>query len=293
MNYPQLEAAILAWCQSEPTILAAVIVGSRARTKPPPDEWADLDLIVFTTTPAAFAASPAWINNLGPAWLTHLDPTGAGDPEWFALFDDGLKADFVLVRAAPAAADLSELIAATPYRTVFHRGVRVLYDGLSPSPAPLRLPPTQAPDRPNSEQFTHHIEATFFAINKAARLLVRSDLWRAQQSVNCALKGRLLTILEWHAHATAPAASPPDTWHDARHLAQWAPPEVVAALPQAFGHDTVPSLWSALTTTLDLYCSLARATATAWKYPYPTEAEAKLRDWLAQSPAVALNPHPH
>jgi aminoglycoside 6-adenylyltransferase len=292
MTYDQLEHAIAAWCQSEPAILAAVIVGSRVRIDPPPDAWADLDVVIFTPAPETYAAGQAWLARLGPAWLTYLDHAGAGDPEWFALFDDGCKADFVFLRATPGAGDLSALIAAAPYQDVFRRGVRVLCDAASPHPAAPWLPSARELIAPTASEFDRHLKGTLLMVNKAARLLARADRWRASQLVNAALKSRLLTMLEWEAQATA-AGDPPDTWHDGRRLEQWANPAAVAALPATIGAYDLPSLWAALQATLALYCLLARAAAAAWAYQYPDDAEARLRAWLAETVAIALIPHQH
>jgi hypothetical protein len=39
---------------------AALVVGSRARTDHPADRWSDLDLLLFTTAPDAYAADDPW-----------------------------------------------------------------------------------------------------------------------------------------------------------------------------------------------------------------------------------------
>ena len=47
LNYAELEASILEWAIPNPELQLALVVGSRARSQPPPDEWSDLDLILF------------------------------------------------------------------------------------------------------------------------------------------------------------------------------------------------------------------------------------------------------
>ena len=56
LTYEQLEQNCIAWAQAQPDIRAAIVVGSRARLDHPADEWSDLGLILFTTTPAAYTA---------------------------------------------------------------------------------------------------------------------------------------------------------------------------------------------------------------------------------------------
>ena len=47
----QLEQRFAAWAQTQPDIRAAFVVGSRARTDHPADQWSDLDIMVVTTRP--------------------------------------------------------------------------------------------------------------------------------------------------------------------------------------------------------------------------------------------------
>ncbi len=142
LSYAGLEASVVAWAHTQPDIRAAVIVGSRARAAPAADEWSDLDLILFTTRPERYAADGAWLSSFGPLWLTHLDHTGRGEPEWYALYAGGLKADFVLHAVAPplAQAALPELIAASHYQTVCQRGVRAIFDRATPGALPALVP---------------------------------------------------------------------------------------------------------------------------------------------------------
>jgi aminoglycoside 6-adenylyltransferase len=56
MNYTDLERNFTAWAYAQHDLRVAIIVGSRARSDPPPDIWSDLDLIVFTTDMEKYAA---------------------------------------------------------------------------------------------------------------------------------------------------------------------------------------------------------------------------------------------
>src|SRR5689334_21072401 len=67
------------WATGEDAIRAAVVIGSRARSDHPADEWADLDIIVFATDPQQYIAAPEWLGNLGAAWFTFTERTGDGE----------------------------------------------------------------------------------------------------------------------------------------------------------------------------------------------------------------------
>ena len=45
----QLENRVVTWAESQPSIRAILVVGSRARRDFPADEWSDLDLMIFAT----------------------------------------------------------------------------------------------------------------------------------------------------------------------------------------------------------------------------------------------------
>ncbi len=142
LTYEQLEQNCIAWSQAQPDIRAALVVGSRVRINHPADEWSDLDLVLFTTTPAIYAVPATGLREIGEIWASVLNRTGRGDPEWRVMLAGGLKADFVFTLAAGAT--LSQMVEASPYAGVYERGVRVLFDK-SPVQARVdfqRRPPT-------------------------------------------------------------------------------------------------------------------------------------------------------
>ncbi len=125
LTYEQLENNFVTWAHTQPDLRAAVVVGSRARHHHPADEWSDLDLILFTTSPAWYASHSDWLAELGEVWLYVLNHTGHGDPEWLVLFANGLKVDFVLAPIPPdSAPGLQQMLNDSPYQFVFQRGVR-------------------------------------------------------------------------------------------------------------------------------------------------------------------------
>ena len=60
MTYEQLETRIVAWAATRADIQAVIVIGSRARGSDPAhhpaDALSDLDLIVFTSNAAIYAA---------------------------------------------------------------------------------------------------------------------------------------------------------------------------------------------------------------------------------------------
>lgn len=280
-GYAELETNINAWANARPDLRGVVVVGSRARQDHPADEWSDLDLVLFTADVARYQGDGRWLDELGSVWVAVRSQTGRGDLEWQALFDGGLKADFVLVSLDSAAGtSLQDWLAATPYGFVLSRGVRTLVDkGQPPSPHPggFQRP---AAAHPTAEQFSAALQRVWLDAARAGQFLARGDLWRARQVCDGALKQTLLTCLEWHARAVHGLGH--DIWHDGRYLDEWADPRAVAVLPSTLARHDREDLWRALEATLSLIRWLARETASRLGYPYPGEADAQVSAWLEQ-----------
>jgi aminoglycoside 6-adenylyltransferase len=83
-----------------------VVVGSYGRTDPPPDRWSDLDLVVFVSDPTPYLDDAGWLDHFGTVVLRVLDreEDESIDSEWLVVYDDGVKADFVFVKADPVTA---------------------------------------------------------------------------------------------------------------------------------------------------------------------------------------------
>ncbi len=53
-TYEQLTANLISYIKSEKDIRAAAVVGSQARSDHLADEWADLDIVIYTTIPKKY-----------------------------------------------------------------------------------------------------------------------------------------------------------------------------------------------------------------------------------------------
>ncbi|HYN88985.1 MAG TPA: aminoglycoside 6-adenylyltransferase [Ardenticatenaceae bacterium] len=283
LDYTQLEQKVLAWAEALGDIRAAIVVGSRARLDHPADEWSDLDLILFTTDPAAYVTNTDWLAAIGEVWLAVLDQTGRGDPEWLVLFEGALKVDFVLAAVtdgdAGARPSVWQMMAASPYRRVFRRGVRVLFDKNAPGSQSSPPVPEQPPERhPSLEELTALVEHVLYDGVRAAKLLRRGDLWRAKRLCDCDLKQRLLSLIEWHARALYGLER--DVWHGGCFLEEWANRQALAALPATFAAYDRDDLQRGLLATLELCRRLAMETAERLGYAYPSGSDGRIMSWV-------------
>jgi aminoglycoside 6-adenylyltransferase len=239
------------------------VVGSRARRDHPADEWADLDLVIFTTDLSKYASTQGWLSAIGPAWVSVLFERGDDWVEHLVLFDGGRKVDFAFSPLDALHALAQSLLSDDVYR----RGYRVILDkdGLT-----TRLPPppyTPLPgDPPSAGAFRQMVEAFWYGATHVARHIRRRQLWVVKLG-DAAMKAHLLTLLEWHARATH--GWDIDTWHDGRFLAEWADPATWAALHAVFGRFDAADSWRALRATMDLFRRLATETARRLGMEYP------------------------
>lgn len=277
-NYQTLQSRILTACQENDAICGLLLIGSRARNERPIDEHADLDYLLFTPDPAVFNVLPDWIESLGKIWIPDFGHTGPGDLEWMVIFEGGYKADFVFLKINPDQT-LGEVLTTIPYQAVLARGFKVLVDKTgSAGKVNWTADAKDAPVHPSVSVFQTANDNFLMTASRAARFILRGDLWRAKFVCDGELKQMLLTMMEWHARAKNGLDY--DTWYDGRYLSEWVADDVLAALPDTFGAFDSADLHRAFQATLNLYHRLAGETAEALNIPYPTPGQEAALDWL-------------
>jgi aminoglycoside 6-adenylyltransferase len=276
--YEELIERFVAWACGEEGIRAAVVIGSRARTDHPADEWAGLDILIWSTDPAPYLASRDSTAAMGEAWIPFEDTRADRRVrELRVLFAGGLDVDFAFVK--PGATRPDENLADIA-RVIFRRGARVLLDrdgeiagmlsAVPPPPASGAARDVGAPDAAALDQvasdFWYHAVWT-------AKHLRRGELWWAKGGCDGRLKELLQVALEWDA-----AAHGRDHWFRGRYLEEWADPAVVRDLGRAFARYDEDEIWAALGVTMDLFSRVARQLAETQALPYPALSEQRARE---------------
>ena len=278
-DYAVLERRILDWSHNQQDILAVLIVGSRARSDPPPDEWSDLDLILFSRHLEVYLNYRSWLPGLGETWLANQGRTGRGDLEWQVVFAGGSKVDFVfslIPEELGQTPDAASLAAASPYDFVFRRSMRLLYERYPPSTEMLiSLENSKPVPFPTEDEFQSLLERLFLTALRVAKNLRRGETWPAFQQCNCSLKELLLSLLEWHARAIGQ-----DPWHEGRCLAQWGEPQIIKDLPRAFSTFEEEDIQRALFSSLDISRRLGQEIAGHKGFAYPEAMDRQITAWL-------------
>lgn len=282
-QYDQLIKRFTAWAEHVSDIRAAIVVGSRARTDVPADEWADLDIIVVTQNPDYYVLTCEWIQNIGTPLLTFLEPSVRGDEvERRVLFEGMLDVDFPIIPEERVRQLLKEIPpdVAAQLADTFGRGVRVLVDkdgviaqlvSRIPSDKPVSFPPEKQEFHEVISDFLYHAVWT-------AKHLRRGELWWAKGGCDSHMKWCLLRMAEWHARAVY--GEPHDTWFRGRFLEKWAYPRVVKGLKNAFAYYNEKDVKRALLVTMDLFRWVATETGKNLGYPYLDEADKKVTEWV-------------
>ncbi len=259
------------WAGTRPDLCAAIVVGSRARSDHPADEWADLDLVMFVDDPAPYIDDARWVGNLGTPWLTFIEPTAVGDAhERRVLFEGGFDVDFALIPSSvldPAAA--GAMTAA--FAQVVRRGSRILLDPQGKLSAASPAPAGPPPSLPSEREVLEVVNDFWYHAVWTAKHLRRGELWWAKGGCDGHMKELLRQMMEWHARTVR--APGEDTWMRGRFLEEWADPRAQRALRVAFAHYDQADLWRALIATMDLFRWLARETMQGLGFSYPADGD--------------------
>ncbi|HEX2954382.1 MAG TPA: aminoglycoside 6-adenylyltransferase [Bacillota bacterium] len=297
-KYDSLIKQISNWANQSPDIHGVFIIGSRARTEKPADEWADLDLMVIADHVEDYIRSSQWQNAIDQFTMSIVEDAPLGGPqERRTMFQGGLDVDFAFipnhrVQALTKALTLQRKLPAVynllpksnrndvnsgvwNFSTIFNRGYRVLTDKdhLIPKLLPfLEGKKTIVLNPPSQDEFTHVTYDFWYHAVWSAKHLRRGELWWAKTGIDIRMKwNSLLPMTEWHARAIH--GWDYDTWHRGRFLEQWADPRVVEGYKKSFARYDPEDCWNALLGTMELFAWMAKETADKLGYHYPIEAE--------------------
>jgi aminoglycoside 6-adenylyltransferase len=244
------------WAEPRDDVHAVLLVGSRARTDTPADEWSDVDLALVVDEPDRYLGDERWIEAFGRPLLTFLEPTAVGRAfERRVLYGGGLDVDI----AAFTPAWLERAVEDPETASVVRRGHRVLLDKVGLAELAPRAASIEPPRRLPDDRELRELGADFwYHALWAARKLARGELLMAKRSVDGYLKERLLTLFAWHARAGDQGL---DTWHEARFFERWADPRAVEALREAYARYDPDEVRRALLATMDVFDRFERETA--------------------------------
>lgn len=274
---------MIAWLSVREDVRAAVLMGSRARTDVPADEWSDTDVLVMITDPAALLDGDEWVTEaFGEAVLSYTEPTPmAGLRERRVLLPDGTEIDVTPVPVEMAAL----LLADGPALAVLASGYRVLLDKdglLVDLPArlsalgPVAGPPVTWP--PPADEVTNLATDFWHHCVWITKRIRRGELFRAQWTLAVHQRYILLRFAEWQALARSGGTA--QVWYDGRFLERWAAPETVAALSGSVAGSSPHGVVTALLASMRAFAALSAEVLAAVGQPYPEDADRWVTAWV-------------
>lgn len=262
----ELLQKLVGWAEIQPDIVAVLNQGSRARTDHPGDQWADLDLIIFTTNKKKYLDTSDWLENFGKVIITHLEKTAVGDElERRVIFQGGVDVDFSIISKEHLAENVDH--PSPQDLDMIRRGVRVLFDRTGTIKASLaKLSSTAVPTRspPSREEFDQVVNDFLYHIYWTAKKLRRGELWIAKMCCDRYMKWQLLTMIEWNTLASRGWDT--DVWFNGRYLEEWVDPQTQKALQETFAHYDYADIEKALFATANLFLKLSRDTGRKLGY---------------------------
>lgn len=259
------------WAEGREDIRGAVLVGSRARSDHPADEYSDLDVILVARDATTLVDDPSWVGELGEVGITFVEQTPMpGVRERRVLYADGTDVDFAVVDA-----EWAQAVAVAGAGDVFSRGARVLVDKDGLITPLLGAPPRTPGGPPTEHEYAEAVADFWYHALWAARKLARGEVFTAKSCCDSYMKWLLVRMLEWHAGDR-------DTWHDGRFLEEWADPRALDALSHAYASYDAPDIERALHSTMDLFAWLAHETGERHGFTYPAEEERLARTLVAE-----------
>lgn len=275
LTYEDLIVRITGWAQAEKDVRGALIIGSRARTDHPADEWADLDVLVFAHNPDQYIQSGRWAERIAPCWLTFVERTGDGQAwERRTMYEGGLDVD-VALNPEEWLDGISQQLP-REVEDLLRKGVRVLVDKDGKLAKILIMPfsKTAPMERPSEGEFVNLANDFWYHTVWSAKHLRRGELWWAKAGVDMRLKGLLQCMLEWHAQAVNRGSR--GVWTRGRFLEEWADPRTMEELPNAFAHYDAGDIAQALRVTMQIFRRLEDECAAQWGFMPQIQAEQRV-----------------
>jgi aminoglycoside 6-adenylyltransferase len=267
---------IITWAQSEETVRAALLIGSRATGSI--DELSDYDVSIFTSQIPPYIRNNQWLSQIHTHWVCvheKLPWKEKSIPTRLVIFEDGIKVDFAFY-PLEALADLSK---GTSLPADYDDGYQVLLDkdSLAASmPAPTYRGYLQ--QKPTQEEFLKVVEEFWFEAYHVAKYLKRNDLWRVKFRDWGMKDPFLLSMINWNEAAKR-------SWNLKTHsqgksMQSYINKSTWKDLHLCFGHFTEEGSRKALEEAISLFRRLAIETAELLSYTYPYDIDENISGYM-------------
>ena len=292
--YKDLEDKFLVWANRSSDIRGAIVVGTRAQKEPHIDEWADLDIVIYTTNPDPLIGSSEWLTNFGEPVLSYIWQVPGLSKEHRVLFKDGLEVDF-----AVSLYDKIEYIRLLDHHPdfvdwvdLFGFGWRILLDkdGVLDQifthlarrervkPAYLYNSKIIYMDQslPSENEFLQRTTELLHHFYMVAKLIRRGELWKAKRACSDFKGYDLYEYIMWHTYAYQGLKC--DLEEDLlrniyrkRFFEKWVDQRILNKLKSIYSSYDEDEIWQELLKGLEIFDWIVREIADKMEYSYLDE----------------------
>ena len=253
--------------ENDAEVLAAIIIGSQARSDSIADEYSDIDIIIIVTNPEQYLLSYDWLRGIGDFHISFIEPTLFGAKERRILFDDGSDVDFVILNEKQ-----SQTIQNNESGVIFARDYRIIKDKIGISESIEKSKYTS--DATNSanlseEELQNLINDYFFHCVWTMKKVSRGELFTAKSCLDVYMKRLLLTMIENYSCLS----SSKDVWYNGRFIEKWADKWILDGLTVAYAKYNQSDMINALLSSMDLFRKIAIEVMQKQTFTYPKGAE--------------------
>ncbi|MGE6261127.1 aminoglycoside 6-adenylyltransferase [Heyndrickxia sporothermodurans] len=270
LTYIKIIEKLIVYAEEDERIRTVLIVGSRARTVVPADQWSDLDLVIFAKDAQSFLTDKKWIVNIGKPYISFLENTAVGGGlERRIVFENGLDVDFAFFPPS----SISELEKDSEVIKVFSRGVRVLVDKDRLTESLKEKAKEKIYNVPSisTEEINNMIQDFWYHSMLASKKLRRGELLDGKSICDSYMKNLLFSLIKIQTRLNKGAEY--DTWHGYRFFEKWADPSIVQAFKGLYAHYEEEEIWTALQNTMQVFRNTAINVCEALHINYPFEAD--------------------
>lgn len=291
------------WAMATKDISCIVVAGSYARKDHRPDEFSDIDIVIFSNNTKYYEKNFDWIHQIGEPVLYFRDQLSHNISGRKVYFSNGVGLDiFFLPEKAinltyryTKASEKKWLFALLPkpvkkimmkaivfFTEYIRRGFFCLVDKGSFGDR-LAYVNNHFPFRQegfNREKLEHVINLFWrYALHTAINLQ-RREFLHAKLTCDHGMKKVLLVMIEIYTKVAENRDY--DTWHHARFLEHWAAPFIVEKLPQIYSHYEMKDAWRGMEETADLFSEITRKLMELKPELQLLNPEKHVRQWIAE-----------
>lgn len=201
-KYAESVRRIKNYAENDNNVMGVILLGSQVRKEVPGDQWSDLDVLLIAQDTTHHTETDAWLTLFGEVVCVSNETVDLPwiDVTWYVkrvLYEDNRALDFSIMpyEKIDAVLEINKEIHALGYD--------VLYDGMGGQldrkmEQSIRSIVWEQKSAPGIDEINNIVHELLFHIVYSFKKIKRGELWVSTSEVNCAIKEKLLQMIEFH-----------------------------------------------------------------------------------------------